>query len=102
RQFGVAQQRLRGDAADVEADPAPVLLLDDRRLQPELCRPDRGDISTRARAQDHDVKVFAHVNGRYSPRAGAASRGAAASADGIPRPGPGRAERRPSEADVTG
>ncbi len=31
RDLGVAQQRLRRDAADVEADPAPVLLLDDRR-----------------------------------------------------------------------
>ena len=31
-ELGVAQQRLARDAADVEADPAPVLLLDDRGL----------------------------------------------------------------------
>ena len=60
RQFGVAQQRLRRDAADVQTDAAPVLLLDDGGLQPELSRPDRGDVPAGTRTQDHDIKVCAH------------------------------------------
>jgi hypothetical protein len=35
------QQRLRRDAAPVEADPAQVLTLDDGRLQPQLRAADR-------------------------------------------------------------
>src|SRR5262249_30521575 len=55
------------------ADAAPVLPLDDGRLQAELGRPDRGGISTRARAQDHDVKMVAHSCDDIRPRAVLAS-----------------------------
>jgi hypothetical protein len=34
REFGVAQQRLGRDAADVEADSAPILRLNDGGIQP--------------------------------------------------------------------
>src|SRR5690606_9064401 len=46
--LGRAQQRLRRDAAPVEADTAEQLALDDRRLQPELRRADRRDIAAGA------------------------------------------------------
>jgi hypothetical protein len=58
RQLGVAEQRLRRDAPDVEADPAPVLLLDDRDLLAQLGSPDRGDVPTRAGTEDDDVEVL--------------------------------------------
>ena len=60
REFGVAQQRLRGDTADVEADAAPVLLLDNRRLQPKLAGADRRDITADTRAQHDDIVLFCH------------------------------------------
>ena len=47
--LGRAQQRLGRDAAPVEADAAEMLALDDRRLEAELRRPDRGDVAARAR-----------------------------------------------------
>ena len=59
-ELGVAQQRLGGDAADVEADAAPVLLLDDRGRQAELGRADGGDVPARAGAQHDDIEVRAH------------------------------------------
>ena len=58
--LGVAEQGLGRDAADVVADPAPVLQLDDGRLQPELGGADRGHVPTRAGPQDHDVIVCSH------------------------------------------
>ena len=60
RQLGVAQQRLGRDAADVEADAAPVLLLDDRDLHAELGGADGGDVPTGAGTEDDDVEVLAH------------------------------------------
>ena len=40
-----AQQRLRRDAAPIETDAAQMLALDDRGLEAELARADRGDIA---------------------------------------------------------
>ena len=57
RELGVAQQRLGRDAADVEADPAPVLLLDDGDRLAELGGADRGDVPTGAGTEDDDVEV---------------------------------------------
>ena len=73
RQLGVAQQRLGRDAADVEADAAPVLLLDDRDLLAELRGADRGDVPTRAGTEDDDVVALSHgvtLSGRRKPAAG--------------------------------
>jgi hypothetical protein len=61
RQFGVAQQRLGGDAAHVQADTAPVLLLDDGGLESELGGADRRDIPTWTGAEDNNVKVRGHA-----------------------------------------
>src|SRR5690606_1893974 len=58
----VAQQRLRRDAADVQADAAPPLLLDDGDAQPELGGPDRGDVPTGAGAEDDDIIFLSHVS----------------------------------------
>ncbi len=60
RQFGVAQQRFRGDAAHVQADTAPVFLLDDGRFQAQLSRAHRRDIAAGPRAQNHDIVLFCH------------------------------------------
>jgi hypothetical protein len=68
RQLGVAQQRLRRDAADVEAHPAPIALLDDRRAQAQLRRAHRGGVAARPRAQHHDVEVLAHTNNTRASR----------------------------------
>src|SRR5699024_10867417 len=62
---GVLQQRLGRDAADVEADTSPVLLLDDGHLLAQLARADRRDIPTRTGAQDNNVKVIGH-RGQYA------------------------------------
>ena len=56
-QLGGVQQRLRGDAADIEAGAAQRLAaLDAGGLQPELCRADRGDIAAGAGADDRTSK----------------------------------------------
>jgi hypothetical protein len=57
RELGVAQQRLGRDAADVEADTAPVLLLDDGDGLAELGGADRGDVPAGAGTEDEDVEV---------------------------------------------
>ena len=57
RQLGVLQQRLGGDAADVEADTSPVLLLHHGHLLAELGCADRGDVATGAGAEDEGVEV---------------------------------------------
>src|SRR5690606_42149135 len=67
-QLGIAQQRLGRDAAHVQADASPVLLLDDRRAQPELGGTDGSRVSSRTRAQDHDVVVSAHVSDHTARR----------------------------------
>src|SRR5690606_19850021 len=58
----VAQQRLRRDAADVQADAAPPLLLDNSDAQPELGSTDRGDVPTGAGAKDDDIIFLSHVS----------------------------------------
>ena len=57
RDLGVAEQRLGGDAADVEADPAPVLLLDDADGLAELGGADGGDVPAGAGTEDEDIEV---------------------------------------------
>lgn len=58
RELGVAQQRLGGDAADVQADAAPVLLLDDGDPLAQLRGTDRGHVSAGARTEDNDVEAL--------------------------------------------
>ena len=57
RQLGVAEQGLGGDAADVEADTSPVLLLDHADLEAELGGADGGDVATGARTEDDDIEI---------------------------------------------
>ena len=53
---GVQKQILGGNAADVQAGSAPlVVLLDDRRFQAQLAGADRRHISARATADHHQV-----------------------------------------------
>ena len=56
----VPQQRLRRNASDVVAHPAPILQLDDAGLQTQLCGTDRSDVTARASAQDDDLEVCTH------------------------------------------
>ena len=63
--FRRTQQRLGGNAAPVEADAAEIGALDDRRLEAELRRADRGDIASRPGADDDDVEGFGHWGLRY-------------------------------------
>ena len=60
RQLGVPEQRLGGDAADVEADAAPVLVLDDRDGLAELRGADRRDVPAGAGTEHQHVEV-SHV-----------------------------------------
>ena len=57
RQLGVPEQRLGGDAADVQADAAPVLVLDHRHRLAQLGRADRRDVATRAGSEHQHVEV---------------------------------------------
>ena len=59
--LGRAQQGLGGDAAPVQADAAEMLPVDHRRFEPELRRPDRGDVSAGAGADDEDVVGIGHL-----------------------------------------
>src|SRR5205814_2633553 len=55
------QQRLRGDAADVEAGAAePLASLDAGDAHTELRRTDRRDVSARPAANDDDIEALAH------------------------------------------
>jgi hypothetical protein len=58
------EQRLRGNAADIQAGAAQgAALLDAGGLEAELGRTDGGDITARAAADDDDVEiVLAHLN----------------------------------------
>ena len=56
KDFRRAQQRLGRDAAPVQADAAEIGSLDDRGLEAELRRADRGDIAAGAGADDDDVE----------------------------------------------
>jgi hypothetical protein len=55
--FRVAQQRFRRDAADVEADAAPVFRFDDGGVQPELGSANGCDVTTGACSENDDVIV---------------------------------------------
>ena len=57
RDLGVAEQRLGRDAADVEADAAPVLLLDDGHGLAELGGADGRDVTTGAGTKDENIEV---------------------------------------------
>ena len=59
-EFGVAQQRLGGDTADIEADSAPVFRLDDGGAQTQLGSPHCGGVTTGARAQHDEIEVCTH------------------------------------------
>ncbi len=64
-ELGRLEQRLGRDAAPDQAGAAHAVLLDDGRLGPELSRPERGDVATRA-AADHDyVKGPGHSSCLY-------------------------------------
>src|SRR5207248_5677803 len=52
-----AQDGLRGDARVVEAAAPDAVLLDDRRLHPELRGADGGDVATGPRADDHAAEA---------------------------------------------
>ena len=66
--LGSIEQRLRRDAADVEAGPAQRLaLLDDGDLHAELRRADRADISAGAGADHDDIISHASTRGFESP-----------------------------------
>src|SRR5690606_35085510 len=60
RQIRVAQQRLGGDASDVQADAAPVLLFDDRDRLAQLGGADRRDVAAGTGTEDDDV-VMSHA-----------------------------------------
>ncbi len=57
RQLGIAEKRLGGDTAHVQADTTPVLLLDDGGAQSQLCRADSSDVPTGTGSEDNDVIV---------------------------------------------
>jgi hypothetical protein len=67
-ELGVLEERLGRDAADVEADTAPVLLLHDRDLLAQLGRSDRGDVAAGAGAEDQDIEVVVAHEGQPSDR----------------------------------
>ncbi len=75
------QQRLRRDAADVQADPAERLVaLDEDRLQAEVRGAERGRVTAGSRAEDHhlafDVRLAGELAGdRRGGRLRAALRG---------------------------
>ena len=56
-QLGIAQQRFGGDAADVEADSAPILLLHHSDLEAELAGADGGDVATGARTENDEIEM---------------------------------------------
>src|ERR1700736_5978295 len=56
-EFGVAQQGLRRDAADVETDSAPVFGFDDGRVQSQLCGADSRYVSAGSGSEDDNVIV---------------------------------------------
>ena len=60
-QFGVLQQRLGRNAADVQAHAAPVLLLDNRGLEAQLAGANGRHITARPRAQHDHIILLRHV-----------------------------------------
>ncbi len=94
RELGVPEQRLGRDAADVEADAAPVLVLDDRHGLAELGRADRRDVATGAGSEHQHVEVShaAHPIARLPARGGRSAGISLAPRDAVRRlrvqPGP--------------
>ena len=56
--LSVLKKSLGGDAAHVEADTAPVLLLNNSNLLSQLGSADGGHVAARARAEYYNVKMF--------------------------------------------
>ncbi len=54
--IGAVQQRFSRNAADVDADAAQLLLLDDRRREAELRSPNGCDVTGGAAAEHDDIK----------------------------------------------
>ena len=65
--LGRAQQRLRGNAAPVEADAAQILALDDRGSEAKLGGADRSDIAAGPGAEDDEIVSVSHWALRLSP-----------------------------------
>ena len=56
--LGGVQERLGGDAADVQADPAERrIALDQHGLEPEIGRPEGRRVAPRPRAQHHELRL---------------------------------------------
>src|SRR3954447_10375893 len=58
--IGAVQQRLGGDAADIDAYPSELVALDYGRGESELRRPDSADITGRSAANDDHVVRICH------------------------------------------
>ena len=80
RDLGGVQQSLGGDAADVQAGPADLVLLDQTDRQAQFAGAQRGGVATASRSQDDKVKVLLghRATPRYftgeSPKQGVAAR----------------------------
>src|SRR5207237_9986977 len=73
--LGGVQERFRRNAADVEAQAAELLpALDERHLEPEICRSERRRVAPRSGAQHQElraaVEFLARAIGRAAPRRG--------------------------------
>jgi hypothetical protein len=55
RRAGGVDQRLRGNAADIEARSTELIAFDENRVETELAQADRGDIAARAAADDENL-----------------------------------------------
>ena len=79
REVGVLEERLRGDAPDVQAHTAPVLLFDDGDREAELSASDGRDVTAGAGAENDDVVVrhasSLSVGGRLTSRRRGAAEG---------------------------
>ena len=72
RRAGGVDQRLRGNAADVEAHSAELVGFDEDRVEPELTGADRSDIAAGTAADDENLAAkLVHVS--LPPRKAAAS-----------------------------
>ena len=60
RDVGGVEQGFRGDAPDVHADAAELLLLDHGRTHAELGRADGRDVAGGATPENHNVKGVRH------------------------------------------
>src|SRR5271165_1415429 len=69
--IGRMDDRLRWNAADMEAGSAEAAVLDKHRVEPERARADRRDIAAGAAADDQDLAVeLAHLTPRHRCRVG--------------------------------